>query len=129
MPLIRGESVPWRKKILYEYYWENNYPYTPTTFALLTDRYKYIHYYGIWDIDELYDRKNDPHEIKNLIHDPKYNEVVKQLKDELAGLLKSTGGDKIPLQEERGNQYPWRKEEAAGQAPFPTFFFQKPADK
>ncbi|MFW5831325.1 MAG: sulfatase/phosphatase domain-containing protein [Prolixibacteraceae bacterium] len=46
-----------------------------------------------------------------------------------AGFLKSTGGDKIPLQEERGNQYPWRKEEAAGQARFPTFFFQKPADK
>ena len=129
LPLIRGESVSWRKHILYEYYWENNYPYTPTTFAVLTDRYKYIHYYGIWDIDELYHRNNDPAEINNLIHDPKYAEVVNQLKDELTTLLKTTGGDKIPLQEERGQQYPWRKKAGADQAPFPGHFFQKPPDK
>ena len=46
--------------LLYEYYWEYNFPQTPTTFALRGKRYKFIQYHGIWDIDELYDLKNDP---------------------------------------------------------------------
>ena len=128
LPLIMGESIPWRKHILYEYFWENNYPYTPTTFAVLTDRYKYIHYYGIWDIDELYDRLNDPDEINNLIYDPQHAGIVNQLKGELTELLRNTGGNQIPLQEERGQQFPWRKEDAVRPAPFPEFFFQKPPD-
>ena len=39
----------------------------PTTFALRTGRYKFIQYHGIWDLDELYDLKNDPLEEHNLI--------------------------------------------------------------
>ena len=57
----------WRQNLLYEYYWEYNFPHTPTTFALRTQRYKFIQYHGIWDIDELYDLQNDPHEEHNLI--------------------------------------------------------------
>ena len=63
LPLARGMSVSdWRKELLYEYYWEFNFPSTPTTFALRTDDYKLIQYHGIWDTEELYDIKNDPKE-------------------------------------------------------------------
>ncbi|MEQ9865803.1 sulfatase family protein [Pectobacterium aroidearum] len=51
----------------YEYFWEYDFPYTPTTFAIRTPEYKYIQYYGIWDKEELYDMKNDPDEKQNLI--------------------------------------------------------------
>jgi N-acetylglucosamine-6-sulfatase len=56
---MRGEAPAWRDSLLYEYYWECNYPQTPTMFALRRGRYKYIHYYGIWDSDELYDLAED----------------------------------------------------------------------
>jgi len=31
-----------------------------------TDRYKYITYHGVWEIDEVYDIINDPDEMHNL---------------------------------------------------------------
>ena len=69
--LARGESESeWRDDLLYEYYWEFNYPSTPTTFALRTDDYKFITYHGLWDTEELYDMRTDPKEMHNLIHDP-----------------------------------------------------------
>ena len=51
---------------LYEYYWERNFPQTPTTFALRDDRYKFIRYHGLWDVDELFDLTADPDEMNNL---------------------------------------------------------------
>ena len=33
LPLMEGHRVPWRKSLLYEYYWERNYPQTPTMHA------------------------------------------------------------------------------------------------
>ena len=50
----------------YEYYWEYNFPQTPSIFALRGQRYKFIQYHGIWDIDELYDLQQDPLERHNL---------------------------------------------------------------
>jgi N-acetylglucosamine-6-sulfatase len=64
----RGKSIPWREQFLYVYYWEKNFPQTPTTFALRTPNAKYITYYGLWDSDEFFDLAADPDESKNLIH-------------------------------------------------------------
>jgi len=47
--LAQGEETEWRDGLLYEYYWERNFPQTPTLHALRGSRYKYIHYHGIWD--------------------------------------------------------------------------------
>ena len=62
LALAAGETDPseWRQELLYEYYWEYNFPQTPTTFALRTQRYKFIQYHGVWDLDELYDLRDDP---------------------------------------------------------------------
>ncbi|MFN8814714.1 MAG: sulfatase, partial [Acidobacteriota bacterium] len=40
LPLAQGRQIPWRDGLLYEYYWERNFPQTPTIHALRGDRYK-----------------------------------------------------------------------------------------
>src|SRR6476620_7292404 len=63
--LLKGDTTNWRDKIFYEYYWEYDFPMTPTVFGVRTDKYKYMHYKGIWDTNELYDIENDPDETTN----------------------------------------------------------------
>ena len=90
--LTSGEQSKdqWRKSLLYEYYWEWNFPHTPTMFALRREDFKLIQYHGIWDTDELYDLKNDPREKKNLIRDPGRRELVAQMRTELHSTLKNS---------------------------------------
>jgi hypothetical protein len=40
---------------------------------------------------ELFDMENDPREMRNLYHDPKYAGIVKQLKAEMEKLQKEVG--------------------------------------
>jgi len=109
LPLLRGESVPWRDAVFYEYYWEPNYPQTPTVHGVRTNRYKYIRYYGIWDIDELYDLQQDPQELHNLIQDPVSQPLLKELNRRLFDWLEQTGGMQIPLRRDRGVREDRRK--------------------
>ena len=46
---------------------EKGYPRTPTWQAVRTMDWKLIHYADLTGMDELYDLKNDPFEMKNLI--------------------------------------------------------------
>ena len=102
LPLLQGKTTPWRDAVLYEYYWERNYPQTPTVHGIRTDRYKYIHYHGIWDCDELYDLQVDPEENHNLIQSEAHQELVRELNQRLFNMLESTGGMAIPLRRDQG---------------------------
>jgi N-acetylglucosamine-6-sulfatase len=84
-------------ELLYEYYWEYAFPHTPTVFALRGDRYKYIYYHGIWDIDEFYDLRTDSLEQHNLIGVPDYQERIRAMRGRLFDRLQATGGMQIPL--------------------------------
>lgn len=96
--LLNGKSAAWKRdKVFYEYYWEAAFPQTPTTFAIRTDRYKYIYYNGVWDINELFDLQNDPFEMNNLIRDTSLRATGIRLKTELFNWLKETNGLQIPL--------------------------------
>jgi N-acetylglucosamine-6-sulfatase len=95
--LAQGKPVPWREHFLYVYYWEKNFPQSPTTFALRGDRYKYITYYGLWDADELYDLQNDPAESRNLLYDPQLKPVATQMEKRLYEMMAELGGMEIPL--------------------------------
>ena len=97
VPLLAREEVPWRDRIFYEYYWEYDFPQTPTMFGVRTDRYKYIRYHGIWDTNEFYDLQTDPQEMNNLIDSAEHSELIEQLADEVYGWLETTGGMNIPL--------------------------------
>jgi len=104
--ILEGKSVTWqRDKVFYEYYWEAAFPQTPTTFAIRTERYKYIYYNGIWDINELYDLQADPYEMNNLIRDPAYQQTGMKLRTELFNWLGQTGGLQIPLKKAQGLRF------------------------
>jgi arylsulfatase A-like enzyme len=97
IPLLQGKDIPWRDRIFYEYYWEHNYPMTPTMHGVRTERYKYIRYYGIWDTNEFYDLQEDPYETHNLIGAPEHQEKIKEMNHALYDWLESTGGMYIPI--------------------------------
>jgi len=102
LPLLAGKEIKWRDAVFYEYYWEWNYPQTPTVHGVRTDRYKYMHYHGIWDIDELYDLQNDPEEMYNLIDSEEHQELVKKLNNMVFTWLEETDGMKIPIRRYSG---------------------------
>ena len=101
--------MPWRDHILYEYHWEWNFPATPTTFAIRTDRYKYIFYHGVWDHDGLYDLQTDPHERHNLIKVPLYQERAAAMKKQLFDELDASGGLILPVRRPAGERLDQRK--------------------
>lgn len=103
-PLLKGQQIPWRDKVFYEYYWENTFPQTPTQYAVRTDRYKFIRTMGVWDINQLYDLQTDPNEINNLIRDPKYQDMAKQFNMDIWNWLKETDGLSIPLKPVKGKK-------------------------
>ena len=102
LPLLAGKDVPWRDAVFYEYYWEANFPQTPTTFGVRTDDFKYIHYHGVWETDEFYDMRNDPDERRNLIDEPEHQDLINELRSRMYDWLEETGGMQIPLRRVQG---------------------------
>ncbi|NNM29905.1 MAG: sulfatase-like hydrolase/transferase, partial [Akkermansiaceae bacterium] len=111
LPLLEGRTPapPWRDHILYEYHWEWNFPATPTTLAIRTDRWKYVYYHGVWDKNGLYDLETDPHERHNLIEVPAFAEKAEALKNQLFEELAASGGLVMPLRPPAGDPYHDRK--------------------
>lgn len=107
LPLLQGEPATWNTELLYEYYWEDAFPQTPTVLALRDARYKYIYYHGVWDDPELFDLEADPQERHNLVRQPEQAERVKTMRTRLFDQLRATGGMRIPLRVPTG----WRADQ------------------
>jgi len=73
--------------------------------AAISDRHKLS--VNLLDTDELYDNETDPHEMRNLINDPAYEDVRKGLHEKILDNMNRT------LDPLRGYQWlrrPWRKD-------------------
>lgn len=114
LEIAQGKKSPWRDYFLYAYYWEQNYPQTPTHFSLRGDKYKYTTYYGVWDTDELFDIQADPQEQNNLIHDPKFAKTKQDMQNRLYSMMDDLGGMAIPMNPPRGRQQNKRLRERGG---------------
>jgi N-acetylglucosamine-6-sulfatase len=126
LPLAQTPQPPWREALLYEYYWERNFPQTPTQHALRTDRYKYIRYHGLWDSDELYDLSQDPQEMRNLARRPEHAATLRTLNAELFEMLTQTDGLYIPLYPDRGGMNNLRRRGGSHAADFPADYYSAP---
>jgi len=121
LPATLGESTgESRTKLFYEYYWEYNFPHTPTTFALRTTRYKYIQYHGVWDTEELYDLQDDPKEMRNLVADPQHVGIVKTMRGDLYELLaNSPDGSIVPFTEKKREGAVLRSKDGSSEGKYP----------
>ncbi len=121
--LMTGKLKPedWKPQdFVYEYYWEYNFPMTPGTFAIERNNVKYIQYYGVYDLEELYDLSKDPDEMHNLIDDPAYFSQKVELRKALyQHLADRNGRHVIPygMRQSRGSVR--RDVNGTGAAPFP----------
>jgi len=90
VPLLKGARTVWRDAFLIEYYSDKVFPRVLKMGykAVRTGRWKYIHYYELEDMDELYDLKADPFEMRNLIGEPLAATALAHLKAEMEKLTK-----------------------------------------
>ena len=130
LPLMTGALKPadWRPgDFVYEYYWEWNFPMTPTTFAIERGRLKYIQYHGIYDTEELYDLDSDPDEMRNLIDDPSRLEAKVALRKALFDQLADARGQHaVPFTERTSRGVVRRDRNGTGAAAFPDDWLVAP---
>jgi N-acetylglucosamine-6-sulfatase len=102
VPLLRGDSPPWRSAVLIEYYSDAVFPRIQNMGyqAVRTERYKYIHYLELPGMDELYDLPADPYEMDNIIASAAGRAVLPQVQAELVKLQRQTGY-RAPIQQVR----------------------------
>jgi arylsulfatase A-like enzyme len=87
VPLLNGDVKAWDRDAVYYHYYE--YPaihMVKRHYGVITVDYKLVHFY--YDVDEweLYDRKNDPMELKSVYDDPEYAEIRADLHKKLDDL-------------------------------------------
>jgi arylsulfatase A-like enzyme len=90
LPLAAGEADEWRDSLLVETY-GHGYGLTHVGRGILKGRYKYLIYQD--HLGELYDLEADPYEMTNLIHDPRYGEVLAELEEALRAWQRRTGDE------------------------------------
>ncbi|QGJ71762.1 Mucin-desulfating sulfatase [Planctomycetales bacterium 10988] len=103
--LLKGEtpSNDWPSATYYRYWMHMAHHDNPAHFGIRTKDFKLIFFYGLpldapgakkeatepyW---ELYDLRNDPQEMNNVIAEPAYQEILKDLKEQLWGLKEKVG--------------------------------------
>ncbi|MBC8355907.1 MAG: sulfatase [Planctomycetes bacterium] len=91
VPLLRGKQPEnWRSSFLIQYNSDTVFPrvYQMGYRAIRTSRWKFIRYIELDGMDELYDLKNDPYEMRNLFRDPDSKNVLQDFNSQLDELLK-----------------------------------------
>lgn len=85
--LLTGDTTNWSRQAVYYHYYE--YPSVHMVkrhYGIVTEDFKLAHFY--YDVDEweLYDRKKDPREMRNVYNDPAYADVVARMHQALADI-------------------------------------------
>jgi N-acetylglucosamine-6-sulfatase len=91
VPLLKGAKTDWRRSFLIEYYSDTVFPRVRQMGykAIRNERWKYIQYFELEGMDELYDLKADPYEMRNIIGQPGASKILERMKQDLELLLKA----------------------------------------
>jgi N-acetylglucosamine-6-sulfatase len=91
VPLLKGERPSWRSSFLIEYYSDKVFPRILQMGykAVRNERWKYVHYLELQGMDELYDLKTDPFELKNLINEPSAKKALDEMKQEMERFVRA----------------------------------------
>ncbi len=90
LPLVKNQTnTIERDTILIEHIWD--FSEIPPSEGVRTSEWKYFRYVNDKTIEELYNLKKDPKEIKNLIGDKKYKKVAAALRAKCDELIKKNG--------------------------------------
>lgn len=116
--LVRQGDPAWRTSWLYYYNYEKQFPYTPNVRSVRTETWKYTRYpHGDGTPDrhmsELYNIEFDPEERHNLIGNPKYANIVKDMQNLLIKVMADVGlgpkNDPMPIDEGIKKELPDQK--------------------
>ncbi|MFC5624799.1 sulfatase-like hydrolase/transferase [Algoriphagus winogradskyi] len=79
MPIVTGQDQEiGRDTVLIEHIWE--FDEIPPSEGVRTEEWKYFRYVNDKKVEELYYLKDDPQEVNNLINDPKYKDIARNLR-------------------------------------------------
>ncbi len=87
-PLMAGKKPDgWRDSVYYHYYeFPHEWHKVKRHYGVRTDRYKLIHFYNDIDVWELYDLREDQHELHNVYGRPEYADIQANLHEKLTEL-------------------------------------------
>ncbi len=86
LPLLRSERCEWNSEAFAEFHGQRFF-YTQR--VLWRDNYKYV--FNGFDEDELYDLTTDPHEMRNLAHNPSYQPELEEMAGRMWEIARHTG--------------------------------------
>lgn len=92
VPLLEGKPWTPRTSFLVEYFSDSVFPriHKMGYQAVRSERWKYIHYTELQHMDELYDLKADPYEMRNVIADPAAQPALRSMQAELERTLETS---------------------------------------
>ena len=87
LPVLLNPEAKVRSEFLAEYFFEKVAPRFAEWQAVRSDRWKFINYLDLDGMDELYDLRDDPYEMNNLMSSPEHETTARKLKQDLERLL------------------------------------------
>lgn len=94
-PILVGNTPSdWQEAMYYHYYEFPYWHHVQPHYGIRTKKFTLAHFYYNIDVWELYDLEKDPEQLHNIINDPQYTNVIKDLKSQLKGLMSKYENDK-----------------------------------
>ena len=91
VPLMRGETIDWRKDFFYEHLYERET--IPKSEGVRTERFKYVRYFERNPLyEQLFDLEADPNEVTNLVGNSGHDATLRALRARCDELRDSVGG-------------------------------------
>ena len=86
--ILKGKTPKkWQQAMYYHYYEFPYWHHVQPHYGIRTQKYTLAHFYYNIDVWELYDLEKDPQQMNNIINDPQYTNVIKDLKSQLKNLM------------------------------------------